>query len=163
MDGSLGPGAGNSKSPVPLVEKVDEPEDDINNQNVVTNTNATEATEEEDEDTELSRDIRRQSLTHSRSTVVKAAEKGHAEARYNLAVRYESGEGIEIDLIRAVDLYEKSAKQGWVSAQVNLSNLYKSFLAMFSRNMNFHLFNSSRFKTTFQATMRFHIFSSSIF
>ena len=66
-----------------------------------------------------------QSLTIASELYALAAEKGHAEARYNLGVRYFHGRGVEIDFNRCVDLWEQSAKQGDVNAQFNLCDMYR--------------------------------------
>jgi hypothetical protein len=54
----------------------------------------------------------------------KAAEHGHAEAQFNLAVLYENGEGIDKDVTKAIALYCNSAEQGDSDAQVQLESLF---------------------------------------
>ena len=56
----------------------------------------------------------------------KAAEHGHAEAQFNLAVLYENGEGIDKDVTKAIALYCNSAEQGDSDAQVQLESLFHS-------------------------------------
>jgi hypothetical protein len=46
-----------------------------------------------------------------------AAEQGYPRALYNLAVCYDLGEGVEINIPKAVDLYLQSAKVGYAVAQ----------------------------------------------
>lgn len=50
-----------------------------------------------------------------------AAELGHAHAQYDLAQRYEKGEGVAVDREEALRWYEKSAAQGDPLAQQRLS------------------------------------------
>ena len=66
-----------------------------------------------------------QSDTKAIELLTLAAEKGNAYARYNLGHHYNDGEGVEIDFNRCAELWEQSAKQGYVSAQFNLCDLYK--------------------------------------
>jgi predicted acylesterase/phospholipase RssA len=47
----------------------------------------------------------------------KAAEKGIADAQYQLAILYEEGEGIEQDKSKAAQLYQQAAEKGHVLAQ----------------------------------------------
>ncbi|WP_163366756.1 tetratricopeptide repeat protein, partial [Klebsiella aerogenes] len=54
----------------------------------------------------------------------KAAEQGHADAQYNLAVSYDEGEGVERDGSKAVFWYTKAANQGNRDAQNNLGVMY---------------------------------------
>ena len=53
-----------------------------------------------------------------------AAERGDAEAQYNLAVLYEQGRGYPQDLLQAAEWYRKAADQGFMQAQYNLGSLY---------------------------------------
>ena len=66
-----------------------------------------------------------QSSTKANEMYALAAEKGHAEARFNLGYNYKYGMGVEIDFVRCVELWEQSAKQGDVHAQFNLSDIYR--------------------------------------
>jgi TPR repeat protein len=52
------------------------------------------------------------------------AEKGDAEAQYNLGVYYDNGQGVAKDEIEAVNWYRKAAEQNNVSAQYNLGVSY---------------------------------------
>ncbi len=56
----------------------------------------------------------------------KAAEGGSAEARYNLALLYDRGRGVERDMRRAAELYEQAADGGVIEARIALSVLYAS-------------------------------------
>lgn len=49
--------------------------------------------------------------------------------QYNVAVQYFSGKGVELDYTKAVEFYEKAAKQGFAPAQVTIKiHLYTNFL-----------------------------------
>lgn len=52
------------------------------------------------------------------------AERGDAEARYNLGVMYEKGQGVPQDYAEAVKWYLLSAQQGVAEAQYNLGVMY---------------------------------------
>ena len=54
----------------------------------------------------------------------KAAEKGIAEAQFELGVCYHYGEGVAQDFVKATYWYRKAAKQGYSNAQYNLGNRY---------------------------------------
>ena len=56
----------------------------------------------------------------------KAAEKGDAEAQFNLAVCYDNGKGVLQDDKQAVYWYTKAAEQGDADAQYNLGNSYSN-------------------------------------
>ena len=43
---------------------------------------------------------------------------GYALGQYNVGVQYFSGKGVELDYAKAVEFYEKAAKQGFAPAQV---------------------------------------------
>ena len=43
---------------------------------------------------------------------------GYALGEYNIGVQYFSGKGVELDYAKAVEFYEKAAKQGFAPAQV---------------------------------------------
>ncbi|MCP4699770.1 MAG: tetratricopeptide repeat protein [Gammaproteobacteria bacterium] len=51
---------------------------------------------------------------------IKQAQKGSANAQYNLGVAYWKGQGIVQDYTEAVELFHKAVKQGNASAQYNL-------------------------------------------
>ena len=53
----------------------------------------------------------------------KAANLGNGNAQYNLALIYESGNGIEKNIDKAIYWYEKSAKQGHQNSQKQLEKL----------------------------------------
>ena len=55
-----------------------------------------------------------------------AAEKGNAEAQFNLGLCYENGEGIQKDLQAAVNWYRQAAEKGNAEAQYYLCLLYTS-------------------------------------
>jgi len=55
-----------------------------------------------------------------------AAEQGHADSQYNLAIMYEKGIGVDKDEKEAIVWYRKSAVQGNVFAQYNLAVLYEN-------------------------------------
>jgi len=54
----------------------------------------------------------------------RAAVQGDAEAKYNLAILYEKGIGVEMDYNRAYKWYLSSAKDGNANAQFNVANMY---------------------------------------
>jgi len=57
---------------------------------------------------------------------LKAAEKGHMAAQYNLAWLYENGLGVKRDYKQAAAWYRKAADQGDPESQNNLGLLYAS-------------------------------------
>jgi hypothetical protein len=56
----------------------------------------------------------------------KAADQGSAYSQYNLAWRYENGEGVPKDFGKAAQLYKKAADQGAADALFNLALLYEN-------------------------------------
>lgn len=54
-----------------------------------------------------------------------AADRGNADAQYNLGVSYEKGEGVSKNLLEAVKWYRMAAEQGKASAQYNLGLCYR--------------------------------------
>ena len=54
----------------------------------------------------------------------RAAEGGHARARYELAVMYEEGSGVAPDHVAAANWYRKAAQQNYAFAQYRLGRLY---------------------------------------
>ncbi len=54
----------------------------------------------------------------------KSAVAGNIEAKYNVAVMYEKGQGTDINYNSALSWYLSSAKEGNVDAQYNLANMY---------------------------------------
>ncbi len=55
-----------------------------------------------------------------------AADEGHADSQFNVALMFEQGIGVEKDEAQAVVWYEKSALQGNGPAQFNLGVLYEN-------------------------------------
>lgn len=53
-----------------------------------------------------------------------AAQKGIAGAQHDLALMYETGDGVPQDLTKARSWYEKAAQQGLADSQYNLALLY---------------------------------------
>src|SRR6185312_11104668 len=56
----------------------------------------------------------------------KAAEQGHANAQFNLAVCYDNGTGVEKDKQKAAVLYQSAVKQAHMSIQVENSRHYSN-------------------------------------
>ena len=54
----------------------------------------------------------------------KAAELGHVEAMYNLAVAYFQGDGVQQNYQKAQAWYQKAADMGHASAKYNLGSMY---------------------------------------
>lgn len=54
-----------------------------------------------------------------------AAEQGHADAQYNLALQYSEGVGVKQDLAKAAKLYQLAADQGQSEAQASLGSFYE--------------------------------------
>ena len=52
------------------------------------------------------------------------AERGDANAQYNLGVMYHSGQGVTQDYRQAVVWWRKAAEQGLAAAQHNLGGMY---------------------------------------
>ena len=52
------------------------------------------------------------------------AEKGNADAQFNLGYMYNRGRGVPQDYVQAVSWYRKAAEQGDASAQLNLGFMY---------------------------------------
>jgi len=50
----------------------------------------------------------------------KAAENGHNQAQYNLALSYINGEGTEKNLEKAIYWYHKAAENGNIDAQYEI-------------------------------------------
>ena len=63
-------------------------------------------------------------LSKSVKVLIKAAEQGDAEAQFNLAGMYLTGEGVQEDYGKAVHWYSKAAEQGDVRAQGVLAMIY---------------------------------------
>ena len=54
------------------------------------------------------------------------AEQGHADAQYNLGVRYRTGQGVPQHYAEAVRWYRLAADQGVAWAQTYLGNMYET-------------------------------------
>lgn len=54
----------------------------------------------------------------------KAADKGNANAQYNLGLMYATGDGVMQDYAKALEWYTKAAEQGHALAQYNLGWMY---------------------------------------
>lgn len=54
----------------------------------------------------------------------RAAKLDHPNAQYNLAVMYQKGDGVKLDMEKALFWYEKAANAGLAIAQYNLGMLY---------------------------------------
>ena len=57
-------------------------------------------------------------------TLLTRAERGSADAQFNLAVRYDFGEGVSEDATEAARWYRLAAEQGHADAQFNLGVSY---------------------------------------
>ena len=66
----------------------------------------------------------KQTVDASFSEIKQAAQKGNAEAQYQLALFYEKGDGVTIDRTEAVKWFRKAAEQGFAKAQFSLGNCY---------------------------------------
>lgn len=53
-----------------------------------------------------------------------ASERGHALAQFNLGLCFESGKGVDKDLVRAAECYKTAAAQGQTGAMFNLALFY---------------------------------------
>ena len=62
-------------------------------------------------------------VSDSRETL-QLAERGNAQAQYNLGVMYENGQGVRQDDAEAVKWYQQAAAQGLAEAQSNLGVMY---------------------------------------
>ena len=60
------------------------------------------------------------------SALRQAAERGHAEAQFQLGMLYASGEQLPLDYVTAAKWISAAAEQGWVAAQSTLAWLYAS-------------------------------------
>ncbi len=65
---------------------------------------------------------------------LKAAERGHAPAQFNLALMYDRGLGVPQDYVVALKWLRKAAEQGFVEAEFNLGNMYDNGLGVSSDN-----------------------------
>ena len=55
----------------------------------------------------------------------KAAESGESHALVNLGMIYENGQGVEQDLLRAIQIYKKASELGLPDATKNMKDLQK--------------------------------------
>lgn len=58
-------------------------------------------------------------------TLIPAAEAGDANAQNIVGIAFENGNGVEKDVTKALEWYEKSVAQGFVKAQVNLGTMLR--------------------------------------
>jgi TPR repeat protein len=73
------------------------------------------------------------------------AETGHAAAQYNLALKYENGEGVLQDYKEAASLYRMAAEQGYATAQLNLGWMYDNGYGLLQDHKRAHMwFNIAR-------------------
>ena len=62
-------------------------------------------------------------VSDSRETL-QLAERGNAQAQFNLGMMYENGQGVRQDDAEAVKWYRLAAEQGFAPAQVLLDTIY---------------------------------------
>ena len=67
------------------------------------------------------------------------AEQGDAEARYNLGVMYDNGQGVPQDYAETMKWYRKAANQGNVMAQYNLGIIYDAGLGVSQDYVSAHV------------------------
>lgn len=60
------------------------------------------------------------------SWTLKAADAGLALAQYTVGLRYESGDGIETDLVKAAEWHQKALEGGIVGCYYRLGEIYKN-------------------------------------
>lgn len=65
---------------------------------------------------------------------IKLANKGDANAQYDLGVSYDNGLGVPKNYATAAKWYQKAADQGFVYAQYNLGVLYDNGLGVPKNN-----------------------------
>ncbi len=68
----------------------------------------------------------------------KAAELGDSWAQYHLGFSYQEGQGVRKDLKKAMGWYEKSARSGYDSAQLNLGILFALRFKNFRKAVEFY-------------------------
>ncbi len=71
--------------------------------------------------------IQKKEFKQARILLEQESKKGDAIAQYKLAVIYERGQGIKQDYKKAVELYKKSADQGFTQAQSTLNILCQEY------------------------------------
>ncbi len=62
------------------------------------------------------------------------ADEGDVEAQFRLGSRYEKGEGVPRDVMKAIGWYQRAADNGSVKAQINLGGIYMEGAAGVRRN-----------------------------
>jgi hypothetical protein len=67
------------------------------------------------------------------------AERGVAEAQFNLGLMYENGEGVVQDYNEAGKWYRKAAEQGFAVAQSNLGVMYGNGLGVIQDYVYAHM------------------------
>jgi TPR repeat protein len=55
-----------------------------------------------------------------------AAKQGYIFAEHNLAQMYETGRGVEENLIKAYEYYISSARKGYLESQIKVADMYKN-------------------------------------
>lgn len=65
-----------------------------------------------------------------------SAKSGDARSRFNLAVLYEHGKGVEQDIEEAVVWYRQAAKSGFADAQFSLANILMSGAGPVDKNVD---------------------------
>ena len=65
-------------------------------------------------------------LSASADELEDAANNGDAEAQFEMAVRYEQGQGVTKDFARAIGWYRKAAEGGHAEAQSTLGWFYQN-------------------------------------
>ena len=67
------------------------------------------------------------------------ADQGDADAKHNLGLMYENGQGVPQDYAEAVRWYRKAAEQGTVQAQYSLALGYKYGVGVLQDNILAHM------------------------
>ena len=86
------------------------------------------------EDIERAENLRKKAVKFYR----KAADKGHAEARYELALCYSTGIGVIKNRGQAASLYRLAAEQGHTEAQNSLAHHYEFYLKNYVEAVNWY-------------------------
>ncbi|MFZ6743829.1 tetratricopeptide repeat protein [Undibacterium sp. JH2W] len=63
-----------------------------------------------------------------------AADKGNADAQFNLGLMFLNGEGVQQDYRQALNWFEQAASKGNVRAQVNIGRMYAKGKGMLSNH-----------------------------
>ena len=72
----------------------------------------------------------------------RAADQGHSQAQFNLAVMYVNGLGVAADNVEAASWYRRAAEQGNTSAQYNLGLMYYNGDGVAQDNVMAHVWTS---------------------